>query len=113
MILREAGDRRHRCFNKLLRYYYGANDPPFAGASPISKVGLYLDNTPGNGDVRLPDSPDIGGVSYNVVADASWGPRWLYFDVPNTTGAHPSVIADDLPVGETKPHDRYGIASIL
>jgi hypothetical protein len=56
----------------------------FAGAPAISRVGLYLDNTPGNGDVRLPGSVDIGGINYTVTADASWGARWLYFDIPNT-----------------------------
>lgn len=58
----------------------------FSGLPTVSRVGLYLDNTPGTGDVRLPDSVDIAAVNYDVTADATFGPRWIYFDIPNTTG---------------------------
>jgi hypothetical protein len=56
----------------------------FSGSPSIAKVGLYFDNTPGNGDVRLPDSVDIAGVNYDLIPDWQYGPRWIYFDIPAT-----------------------------
>jgi hypothetical protein len=57
----------------------------FAGSPTISQVGLYVDNTPGTGDVRLPDSVNIGGTSYDIAADPTFGPRWLFFDIPTAS----------------------------
>ena len=54
----------------------------FSGSPSISKVGLYFDNTPGNGDVRMPESVDIAGVNYDLIPDAQFGPRWVYFNIP-------------------------------
>ena len=57
----------------------------FTGSPSISRVGLYFDNTPGNGDVRMPDTVDIGGVNYNIIPDWQWGPRWVYFNIPTAS----------------------------
>lgn len=57
----------------------------FSGSPIISKVNLYLDNTPGTGDVRLPISVDIGSFNYLVAPDASFGPRWVSFDIPDNS----------------------------
>lgn len=65
-------------FNPTITFY-------FSGLPTISRVGLYFDNTPGNGDVRMPESVDIAGVNYNVNADGQWGPRWVYFDIPTAS----------------------------
>jgi X-X-X-Leu-X-X-Gly heptad repeat protein len=57
----------------------------FSGTPTITRVGLYLDNTPGWGDVRLPSQVDIAGQDFNITADANFGPRWMYFDLAPVT----------------------------
>ena len=61
-------------------YYILFQRPP-----EISRLGLYFDNTPGNGDVRIPESVDIAGVNYSVNADGQWGPRWVSFNIPTAS----------------------------
>lgn len=58
----------------------------FAGTPTITQVGLYLDNTPGIGDVRLPASITIASNVYAVAPDPNFGPRWVYFAIPAFTG---------------------------
>jgi hypothetical protein len=59
----------------------------FQGTPTISNVALYLDNTPGYGDVRLPEAVIIAGTSYAVAPDGVWGPRWVYFNITPVTAA--------------------------
>ena len=55
----------------------------FSGLPNLSQIAFYFDNTPGNGDVRLPESIEIAGTSYSVAADGNFGPRWVSFNIPS------------------------------
>jgi hypothetical protein len=57
----------------------------FSALQLIGQVGLYLDNTPGLGDVRLPGSVDIAAQNYDFTEDPTFGPRWVIIDIPDVT----------------------------
>ena len=62
--------------------YHNVN---FSALQLIGQVGLYLDNTPGSGDVRLPGSVDIAAQNYDFTEDPTFGPRWVIIDIPDVT----------------------------
>lgn len=51
----------------------------FASTVHIDSVSLLLDNTPGRGDVRLPDYIAINGAQFQINPDSIWGPRTITF----------------------------------
>lgn len=63
----------------------------FTGSPVVARIGLYLDNTPGTGDVRLPDKVKVNGTDYQINTDANFGARWIYFDLPQVASNTMSV----------------------
>jgi hypothetical protein len=51
----------------------------FSSTVHIDSVSLLLDNTPGWGDVRLPDYITINGIQFQIDTDSNWGPRTITF----------------------------------
>jgi len=62
----------------------------FAGPVNINQVGIYVDNTPGYGDVRYPASVAIqmGAVTDNisVSSDPNYSTGWFYFPTTGLSG---------------------------
>lgn len=60
----------------------------FSGTTHIDSVSFVVDNTPGYGDVRLPDYVMINNTQHQINADTTWGPHLYTFsglnlDVPS------------------------------
>lgn len=63
----------------------------FSQTAIVTSVGLYLDNTPTQSDVRLPTAVNIAGQHFTVAPDDNWGPRWLYFNITPVTSSQLTV----------------------
>ncbi len=63
----------------------------FTGSPVVTRIGLYLDNTPGIGDVRLPDKVNVNGADYQINTDGNFGARWIFFDLPQVASNTMSV----------------------
>jgi hypothetical protein len=72
----------------------------FSQTAIVTSVGLYLDNTPGTGDVRLPTAVNIASQHFTVTPDNTWGPRWVYFNIS-------PVTSDQLSVSLEQGNDIY------